>query len=76
MLRRLWGTVNTNSKAADPTKKKGGNRMSNIKAKSAARHKSSGFSLDYTCALSVRQGRRKIQAAAGTQQKEERRKRT
>lgn len=50
--------------------------MSNIKAKSAARHKSSGFSLDYTCALSVRQGRRKIQAAAGTQQKEERRKRT
>lgn len=49
--------------------------MSNIKAKSSARHKSSGFSLDYTCALSVRQGRRKIQAA-GTQQKEERRKRT
>lgn len=69
MLRRLWRTVNTNSKAADPTKKKGGNRMSNIKAKSASRHKSSGFSLDYTCALSVRKGRRKLQASAGALQK-------
>lgn len=43
--------------------------MSTAKAKSAAQHRASGFSLDYTCALSVRKGRRKLQASAGTQQR-------
>ena len=43
--------------------------MSSTKAKSAAQHRASGFSLDYTCALSVRKGRPKIQARAGAPQK-------
>lgn len=48
--------------------------MSSTKAKSAAQHRASGFSLDYTCALSVRKGRQKSRTSAGIRQKKEREK--
>lgn len=40
--------------------------------KAAVRRSASGFSLDYTCALSVRRGRQKAQARSAQQRKERR----